>query len=232
MTNWGNIFVDWTSWFRAVCLGVKPFGHYPPWVYLPLYPFSLLPPLLGGIALGLVGIFLLARYLRWKTLLVITSAPALISLVNGNIDTLLVGAFLLPLWAGVIVASCKPMVLWGWVARKALRRGVINLLPLVGVAVISLGVLGFWPGEMQGGYQHLVSKYDISIFPFLVPVGMAFLVLSRDPFLWMLGGAMLSPYLAWYQLTPLVAYHARHKSLWKVGVVWVGMWVYTLWRWG
>jgi len=225
-----TLFIDWVTWFRKVCLGLKPLGHYAPWIYLALRPLSALPPQMGGAALGLVGLLVYVRYLGWRALVVVTSAPVLISLVNGNIDSLLVLAFMLPLWAGLVVVSCKPIILFGWALRRVLREGAIDLLPLVGLFAASLLIWGMWPLQMRTGIDTLVSKYDISAFPLLVPLGLVLLG-GRSEMLWILGGCLLSPYLAWYQLAPAVAYHAKTRPLWKVVLVWVVMWVYTAWRW-
>lgn len=223
-------FVDWTTHFYPVCLGLKS-GHYPPWTYALLSPLTSLPPHLGAVLLALLSILISIRYLGWRSLFFLTCAPVVISIGNGNIDTLLLAAFLLPLSGGLIIASCKPVVMIGWMVRKVTSRGLIHGVPLALLLTLSLILWGLWPLHANTTIDHLVSKYDISLFPYLSPLGLIFL-LSNNPLLWLVGGCFLSPYLAFYQLTPILGYWMRRAKLWQIGIVWVGSWAGATVAWG
>lgn len=224
------LFVDWVTWFRRVCMGEKPFGHYPPWVYVPMQPLAHMDAIVGGAVLGLIGIAIAVRYLRWRALLMVTSAPMLISLVSGNIDSYLIGVFLLPLWAGLIIASCKPIVMAGWATRRILQKGAIHTLPFILLVAISLIVWKAWPLNMRVDVGVLTNKHSISFFPYSIGIGLLLLCTS-DPVCWMVGTGMLSPYFSFYHLVPALAYYIKSRSLRKVMLVWIILWIYTLWRW-
>ena len=229
---------DWLSWFypMGTQLGTLYQGtqHYPPFIYVWLWPLTLLGPTGGYV--GLVLLSLLVIYLNVKSvpklLLAVLSLPILIAISHGNVDALLSLVFLLPTSLGALIVACKPQALVVWWTRKWMYEGwkVHSLLPLGIVVIASLLIWGMWPTRLGG--EMLATKLLVSgWWPWTLLVGIP-LLLTNSPLAWLVGGILVVPYLQFYHLTPLVVYAVKRKGLgvgmgimvisWVVGVALYG----------
>jgi hypothetical protein len=109
-------------------------------------------------------------------------------------------------------------------------------LPMAGVLVASLVIWGWWPAKIPPLPEDF-SGWDLSIFPWGVPLGIVFtwLAWKRDSLRWtLLAGIFLAPYFGIGSLTPAIAvWSARYPR--ALGLVFVVFWVvlgYFLLSWG
>lgn len=213
---------EWVAFFRPHALNLAGLftgnQHYPPWVFVFLRPLAMLPWWVGYLAIWALSLIVATHYLRtwWRVLLFAVSAPVMLTLLYSNIDVLLVSALMTPLGLALLIVSCKPQALVGWIARRWFAQGRLwQLLPLMTVFVVSLAVWGWWPAQL--GTDALASNFSITWWwPWTVPLGLALLV-TRSPGLWLVGSVLVTPYLQLYHLAPVLAYFYRRAGL--VGAV-------------
>jgi hypothetical protein len=185
---------DWPTFFRPAVLlmiqGRSPYeaniGFYnPPWALLPLIPIALLPFQLGRLALFLISLGAFAYGARKLTsnlisiLLLLTSAPVGFCLLGGNIDWLLMLAFVTPAPFSLILAAIKPQIGGGiaiyWLIvswqQGGARRVLQNFMPVGLLLFASFLLYGFYPAS----YSQLSSvSWNAAPFPYLVPIGILF----------------------------------------------------------
>jgi len=172
---------------------------------------------------------------RWSVLLALTSAPFLSLLVNGNMDWLPMAAFLLPAEWGLAVLLSKPQVglLAGLVWFRRAKRKILLLLPAAGLVLLSFAVWGWWVPHMfgqAGPGGRAVGPWNVSPFPWLVPVGLALLYFAwkrDDELLAVTATLCLVPYFAVYSFTAFFAMFAA-RSPRRALLAWVVLWIFFL----
>ena len=217
--------------------GVPAFLN-PPWVALLLYPLTFLSERVAQaiIAFSNLGITLLlvARYggTRWSYILTVTSSPFLSLLFNGNIDFLPMAAFLVPTNLGLALMLSKPQVgiMTGLIWFKQARHRVIFLIPAVTLLLISFTIWGWWVPDMlrQSIYAdgRSVGPWNISPFPWLVPIGFFLLYYAwklEDELIAVAATLCLVPYFAAYSLTAMFAMLAARSPRAAI-IPWVLLW--------
>ncbi len=208
--------IDWTKWFRPATLellaGHSPYtveGFFnPPWMLIPFIPFALLPERLSNIILVNIGLlsyaFILYKLkIRPVLALIFLLFPTTISvLYTMNVEWLVMLGFLFPPQIGLFFVLAKPQagiamaIYWLFVSPHKIK----TFLPVVLATLISVAVYPGWISKLvvRGNKTGFYGTYDISLFPYLVPLGLAFLYLAirkqKDGFAYM-ASPFLSPYV-------------------------------------
>ena len=242
---------DWRSNYlptvQDLLRGNSPYiGHSafnPFWTYILLVPFSLLPPVLGHVAIGItcmvvfgfVGYRLGAKPLPLAMLIF---TPQLIFLSrNGGIDWMVVLGFILPPQIGLFFVLIKPQigicvaVFWlieAW--RKGKLREVFRVFtPIcvgytVGYAIF--GIDAIWRGSQFIGTEY---PWDATTFPFTIPIGLVLLVFairSRDLKFAIPASPFIAPYVAFYSWPASLL--SIVSEPWLMAAAWFGMWITTI----
>jgi hypothetical protein len=209
------IGVDWVQWFRPATLefisGHSPYtieGFFnPPWTLIPFIPFAFLPERISSLLLVDIGLlcFLYVLYklkIRPIIALVFLLFPTtLVVLHTVNIEWLVMLGLVMPPQIGLFFVMIKPQVgialaiYWLVVTPHKIK----TFLPVVLASLISVAVYRDWLPKMliRGNKTGYYGTFDISFFPYLVPLGLVFLVIAirkhKDSFAY-----MASPFLAPY----------------------------------
>jgi hypothetical protein len=210
----------------------------PPWVALLLYPLTPLPERIVQAFIAFLNmaitLLLVARFggNRWSFILTVTSSPFLSLLFQGNIDFLPMAAFLIPPNWGLALMLSKPQVgiMSGLIWFKQARNKVLFLIPAVALLLISFTIWGWWvPGMLQqtlNSSSRSVGPWNISPFPWLVPVGFLLLYYAwelEDELIAVAATLCLVPYFAAYSLTAMFAMLAARNP--RAGfIAWVVLW--------
>jgi hypothetical protein len=152
-------------------------------------------------------------------------------------------AFVAPAPISLIFAAIKPQVGIGigvyWLFESwrvgGVRTVIKNFLPVTLMLGVSFLLYGFWIMTFIGKSQTVVNVVNISIFPYLIPVGL-FLLWAAITQGWARPAMAASPFFAPYHTlfslaVPLVALLEHPKllalisaCLWGLGIV--RAWVY------
>lgn len=233
-------FLD--AFWPAAHTPLTPYQHpaflNPPWVALILYPLSFLTERYAQAIIAFLNLaatlLLAARFggNRLSFLLVMTSPTFLSLLVNGNIGWMSMSAFLLPANWGLILLLAKPQdgLMAGLVWFKRAQNKLIFLLPSLGLVALSFLIWGWWvPHIFQQGLHtggRAVGPWNISPFPWLIPLGLILLYFAwklEDELLAVAATLCLVPYFAFYSLNTLYTMMAgRHPRL--AILAWVWLW--------
>ncbi len=192
-----KIGVDFRMAFRDAALrllqGENPYSNEfffnPPWILVFLIPLSLSSPELGTAILFVLSIFLyifIAMKLKMNPLLIIVFlifSPLWINLANGNIDALVALGFILPPQLGLFLVLVKPQLgiavalFWLVQAWRAggLREVMRVFLPVTIAYILSFIFYGFY---FSGAADLVHAKWNASIFPSGIPIGLLLIVLS------------------------------------------------------
>jgi len=191
--------IDWQeTYYPAVSLllqGQNPYSvttfHNPIWALLPLIPFALIGEKAGEIFLFFTA-FLAYAYVARKLgatpagLLLYMASPLIAyNLMLGNIDWLVALGFIIPAPAGLFFVLLKPqigiavVIYWLWTSYKC--GGVKDVLKtfLPATILISLSFL-FFGNWITGKSDNLLfANWNLSFFPYSVPIGLALLYLAQ-----------------------------------------------------
>lgn len=172
--------------------------------------------------LVVLSVVILTAYTKswWRALLLILCHPVLECLLLGQIDCLLVLAFILPPHLGIVVAACKPQVMIGWMIHK-IARWPWDILPLLLLVLASMVAWPNWP--LQISTQDLWWGGNISVSPFLWSLGI--LLVASDESLALVGGLFFSPFVARYSLTPVLAHFYKQGKWWVLVLATAATWV-------
>jgi len=113
-----------SDWVNTFCEGAKNWkapwevglaAMYPQWVMLILYPLTLLPTHWGHGLIAFLSLVIFTVYVKdwWRALLLVLSFPVCDMLIQGQLEGILVLAFMVPLKWGIVIASLKPPFLLG-----------------------------------------------------------------------------------------------------------------------
>lgn len=209
---------DWADIFRPAALallqGKSPYEvqpvFNPPWIILGMLPIALLPVdisktlmfLLTFLGYGVAAYRLKTGYINIAIFLI--NPFLLFGAMLGNIDWLVPLGLTLPPQIGLFLVLAKPQVGIGiaifWLI-EALRTGgfkeVVRIFAPVSIGfLLSFLVFGMWPlktGQLSDVW------WNISLFPFSIPIGIALLITAiqkRDISNSIASGAFLSPYFS------------------------------------
>ncbi len=231
-------YVDWRATFRPAILNFgDPYFRAgrvfnPPWLLAILYPLAILPPRLGAAILMTISMLGIVFYVKGplKIAAVALSAPVMALFLYGQLDGLLLWALMLPAWAGLPFLLAKPQgVLLTTLRRLNLKSAGVT----AGVFALSIVIWGFWWQQIIG-YQP-DQTVNLSLFPYSVPFGIAFLYFGwkRDSdTLLMLGSLCFSPYFMITSTLPAVAGIIRDSdNRWVWATVVAFSWMYMLGMW-
>ncbi len=213
--------VDWRETYRPALLallsgrtpygvGVSPFFA-APWGLVPLMPLACLPVRAGEVALFVVGLVAYAEAAQrlgakpMTLVMFLLSPPVVQGLLHGNIAWMPLLGFVLPPQIGLFFVAVKPqmgvgaMIFW---LVEALRKGglreVVRVFWPISLAFLaSLALFGLWPLGFQSVLP-LARIYNVSFWPFLLPVGLALMVAAirqRKIRFAMAASPCLSPYV-------------------------------------
>lgn len=242
------ISFDWLFAFRPAALamlhGGSPYdgyGYYnPPWMLLPFIPIALLPEALGRLFVFLIGLasFL---YIAYKfnahplvCALFLLSYPVLGCLSTGGQDWFSMLGFVLPAPIGLIFALTKPQIGLGislyWLVRSwdngGIREVIRVFMPVAMLLVGSYLLYGPWYLE---GVSLIDVKWNLSIFPYGIPMGVAILwiaIVWRRKELALPVGPLLSPYYSASALTTLLFPLFMTPRLFIIS--WICLWVFWI----
>lgn len=245
---------DWYQFYRPATLallhGQNPYDvpafNNAPWALIPFIPFAVLPYQMGRVGfflLSLAGFFYIPYKLGAKSVsmvLFVTSYPVISCLNGGGIEWLPMLAFVTPAPISLIFAAIKPQVGIGialyWLFESwrmgGIRTVIKKFLPVTLLLSASFLLYGFWVMTFRGKSQDVAN---ISIFPYLVPVGLYLIwraIIERRARPAMASGPFFAPYHTLFSLAvPLVALFERPRLfavisvlLWGLGIV--RAWVY------
>lgn len=215
--HWANMFRPAALTFAA---GGNPYHgstsafFNPPWVLIPLMPLAAFPVVVGQVALALaccLGLFVAARRLGAGLLVsaVVVLLPQTLFMYGYvNLDWLAPLGLLLPAPLGLFLVLAKPQLGVGiaayWLAWAWRRGGLFGVArtfgPLALAGVWSVLAYGPWflstdPGRLA------VADWSLTFWPWTVPLGLLLIGLAirrQRPGLALFGGALLSPYMAFY----------------------------------
>ena len=222
------MFSDWFAYFWPQIL--DPWSVYPgvfnlPWLFVALQPLRLLGPY-GAVVLAecalLFAVIKLSLELRLSFIrmcLVILSPPVVWGLFLGQIDGLIMLAYLLPPLAALSLTLAKPQTSLGAAVDAVFERPWILL---AGVALIgSAWLIWNWPFSTQGD-QIGPSLWNWSCWPWgllLVP-----LLFVKDRRWKMLASPFVIPYTGVQSLIgPMLAVATLHPMIF--GLVWIASWL-------
>jgi hypothetical protein len=212
----------------------------PPWIAVIMVPFSLLPLRVGWAVMSTLNLAVCGA-LAWKyklspakLALLISSPPVIYTLINGQIDLMVLLLLLLPSAFWPIAAITKPQVGLGLLFPvKSWRKAI-----LVGVCVVAITMLLFgpWPLELirqPKSYVNSPHNFWLTLFPYCSVIGVAFIVQGikkKDERHLLLGSPFILPYAttgnfagAWLALSCLL-------ETWQVAAVWLAWWGATAYR--
>jgi hypothetical protein len=241
--------VDWQWVFRPAVLDLlalrSPFAHgyfNAPWALIPLIPIALLPVSWGrGLlaAISMTSFAWVAYKMKASPIamaLLLISPPVLHSVLNGNLEWLVVIGFILPPQIGLFFISIKPQmgiaigVFWliqSW-CKGGWREAVRVFAPFSIALGLSIILWGMWPLRFS---QELNSAlwWNASLWPLSIPVGLALLVsgIRKNKIEYPIAASpCLSPYVMFHSwVTPLFAIV---RLDWELAAAVVGLWVAVL----
>lgn len=235
LAKWLPPAIDWRLYFRPAANrllhGQSPYDIVgfpsPPWLLLPILPLALLPENVGRAIFFLMNLAAFAYTAHrlgatpFTMFFFLLSPPILHSLLNGNVDSLVILGFTLPPPIGLLFLSIKPQIGGGvaifWLV-EAWREGkwgkvIQTFWPVSLIWLASFALFGLWPLRWQ---SEVGQWWNASAWPLSIPVGLVLLVMAirqRRVQFAMPAAACLSPYVllhAWVgALTPLLTLPAE-----------------------
>jgi hypothetical protein len=215
--------VDWRYVWRpgalALAAGQSPYVTVdyfsaPPWVPLAFIPLTWFPENVSrGILFvaGLLAYGWAAHRLGAKpvTLLLFLASPMVMhSLLNANLDWMVLLGFVLPPSVGLLLVAVKPQIGFGvalfWLVeawRGGGTRAVARMVwPVTLAYLISFAIFGFWPRNYFSVAEYSAA-WNASLWPATLPVGAALLAAAlrnRNAKYAMAAAPCLSPYVLFH----------------------------------
>lgn len=212
----------------------------PPWALLPVLPTVWMGETGGRaymLAVSIFAVLFICYRLQLRPgamLLVLFSLPVLNMLRFGQLEWLVLLGLVLPRPLGLFFLLVKPQVgaivalVWAYEAWR--DEGWYGAYKLIGPVVIayflSFMAYGFWLADM---FHAPVVGANISVFPWLVPVGLfvGWVALRKGDDRLALGSApLVAPYVSPTSLTGMVVALARNERL--LAVYFVAHWAVSL----
>jgi len=226
------MFSDWFAYFwpQIVDPWQVHFGIYNlPWLFIVLQPLRILGPLGSVIFVQLVSIIVifrlgvLLRIPKIRMLFVIFSAPVIWNIFMGQIDGIMMAAYILPQNWAISFALFKPQACLG-AGWRALRKN-LSLVILAVLLLMSAWIIWGWPFSIQEfvmGSTISDNPWDWSMWPFgLVLLPIFFIKDWRGP---LFASPFLLPYSGLQSLIgPMLAFATL--PWWAFGLIWFGTWL-------
>jgi hypothetical protein len=200
---------DWQLFLRPAALNwqqpYRPGVSNPPWLFFLLHPLARLKPRVGHLALVAIGMVVITAFSHCgaSLLAVFLSAPFMVVVLEGQIDALVLAAFLLPFPLALSIVTVKPQGLWlaglrygGWPA----------LLGLLAIVLLSSVIWPHWWTSFRA------PSRGLDWWPWSIAPGLVLAVVSwqrRSTAGLCLASLLLSPYWNWASLLPFVVLAAR-----------------------
>ena len=243
--------IDWAFYFQPAALKLLMFQSpyviqgfpSPPWALLPMLPFAILPPAIsraGWLVLSIVMFAWSIYRLGAKPIALaafVASPLVMHSLLNANIDWMVIFGFTLPPQIGLFFISVKPQmgsvvaVFWLFEAwRKGRAREVVRVFaPFTIVLLLSFVVFGFYPREWVT--VEVDQWWNASLWPMSIPVGLTLAVAAiyrRRVQFAMAASPLLSPYVLFHAYSGALSALAGYTVEMVTAVI--GLWILVLMR--
>jgi hypothetical protein len=220
-------------------------GNYyynPPWMAVALLPVGVLPTKVGWsimAVLTLLCLLLLARRFELrpaKLALLALSPPVLYTILHGQVDVLLLAAFLLPSEWRPIVALTKPQVTLALLFGAELKNWKRTLLVTGGIAALSFALFGNWLVPLLQQPRPFITSghnYFLGLWPMLVPVavGLVLIGMRRKDLRWLMAASpFFSPYVATSSLAGVWFAACSALTTWQAALVLVSWWAAILYH--
>lgn len=196
-----------------------------PWLYWLMHPLTLLRWPVDYAVLTICSLLALYFYVGSppRFLILMATAPVMILVIEGQVDALLLLAFMLPSAIALPLAGIKPQGLGLAVLRRSTLLALVVALVVGG---ISLAVWGNWLSDVQKppGARCWV------FWPGTIPVGLILAGIGwrgRSNTLLCLATLLIVPYYSPSSIVPALASFMRERR----GVVPMGMVVVLSWVW-
>ena len=225
-----NIGGDWIIFYPALQAN-DPYsisGYYnPPWLLWLLYPLSFLDQL-SAHALWITLVLLLTIRCvyelggNWVSLLLAIVSPGFImSMLNGQIDILVLLGLLTGSWALTLI---KPQVLGMSILYRTIVTRKIDWVS-IGLITVSLMVSGLWITRMAKLPNN--AGWNLSLFPIGVPIGIILFIASvikKDIYLAALSTYFFAPYMSRSSMLVYSIILTSRYNKWIGFVFTVGLW--------
>ncbi len=214
----------------------------PPWVIVLLIPLGILPAKLGWAILScltFLSLFVLARRYQFPPLklgLLLLSPPVIYTILHGQIDALVLVAFLLPLEFRPIIAITKPQISLGLLFYSDLRNWKRTVLITLCILAVSFLVFGNWPGELIQQSKPFINakhNYLAGTWPLFLPVAIGLSlagIAKKDLRFFMAASPFFSPYAAVSSFIGVWFASCSALKTWQTAVVLVSWWGVILYK--
>jgi len=235
-------YLDWKQTYRLAALNIQnPYQFSvdptstsdtvfsPPWIFVLLYPFAILPHPIGAGLLMLVSVILLGAYTKSpkKAVLAAIAAPFPGLVTLGQFDAILLLGLMLPAGYGIPILLAKPQDAFLNIIPRLNRK---SILFTGAVFVASVLIWGTWWDNIigQAVYQHK----NVASFPYGIPFGIVIAYFGfkrKKDGLLALASLFFAPYFMMQSALLAVAALIKESEDWRVwAAVIIGSWVYWL----
>lgn len=208
----------------------------PPWLSVFLIPFkyfgSIGLVINAALTMLVVGMLVMSRGgSKLSLLLSLTSFPILSMIAKGNIEWVVMIGFILQNRWGLPLLLLKPQVgllaFLSWADFK--NHKILFFVPALVIVGASFLIWGNWVLGIMNNVSSLGITWNLSIFPYGIPVGVVFLLLAiydeapRSEIYGVIATLLFVPYFAAYSVG--VLFILISLSYKKVAIfLWLAMW--------
>jgi len=240
------MFYDWITYYWPQTLSplqVIPGIYTLPWFYILLQPLRIVYQYPALVIIQLISLFIILKLIKkiqipkWRSYLVFSSAPVIWNVFMGQIDGILLAAYLTIPAISAFLFLCKPQINLG-AAYIAYKKQPIIVSVILVFLVVSAWLIWRWPFVIQEtenlakSIWHwfppiLASGWNWSLWPWgflLLP----FWLRSKND-----SGLAISPFLFPYAglqslIGPMI-FAAKHFPTWALILTWILLWLRWAW---
>lgn len=235
-------YLDWKQTYRLAALNLQnPYKFSldptstsdtvfsPPWIFVLLYPFAILPHPIGAGLLMLVSVILLGAYTKSpkKAVLAAIAAPLPGMVTLGQFDGILLLGLMIPAGFGIPILLAKPQDAFLTILPRLNRK---SILFTGAVIVASVLIWGPWWNNIIG--QTPYYHKNVSLFPYTIPLGLIIGYVGykrKKDGLLALASLCMAPYFMMHSALLAVAALIKESEDWRVwAAVVIGSWAYWL----
>ncbi len=242
------MFFDWITYYWPQIL--TPFQLIPgiytlPWFYVLLQPLRLVGQFPALLLVQLASLFIILKLVhklqipKWRSYLVFSSAPVVWNLIMGQIDGILLAAYLTIPVISAFLFLCKPQTNLGALVTAAKKQPAL-VAAVVALLAGSAWLIWGWPFAIRET-EDLTKSIWQWIPPILSPGWnwsfwpWGFLLLP----LWIKykddSGLVISPFLFPYtglqSLIGPMLFAAKYFPAWALILTWLLLWLRWAWMW-